>query len=160
MITVSLGTIPFPFDRAINWLSLLLQRGVISEDVFVQHGTTNVSVLAKYPLVTTAPIIETSLLMQKITDSRLVISHAGQGLTKALATQGACFVLLPRLARYKEHIDDHQLLYAHGVQKLGINYCVSIEHLEQIILNPPPPFQGQLFEQPKLAQHLLQIYPA
>ncbi|MBW4668146.1 MAG: hypothetical protein KME60_12175 [Cyanomargarita calcarea GSE-NOS-MK-12-04C] len=93
MITVSLGTIPFPFDRAINWLSLLLQRGVISEDVFVQHGTTNVSILAKYQGVTTAPIIETSLLTQKITDSRLVISHAGQGLTKALATQGACFVL-------------------------------------------------------------------
>jgi UDP-N-acetylglucosamine transferase subunit ALG13 len=160
MITVTLGTIPFSFDRAIDWLECLLKGGVISESVFVQHGTTDVSALAKYPFVKTTPIVETSLLMKTIEESRLIISHAGQGLTRSLAAQGACFILVPRLARYKEHIDDHQLWFARGVEKLGIPICTNLNHLEQAIKCPPPSFKGQIFDQPKLAEHLMQIYPA
>ena len=122
MITVTLGTIPFSFDRAIGWLDNLLDTGVICESVFVQHGTTDVSALLNYPFVKTTPIVETSLLMKQVQESRLIISHAGQGLTRGLAAQGACFILLPRLAYYKEHVDDHQLWFARGVEKLGIPY--------------------------------------
>ncbi|MCJ8281256.1 MAG: glycosyl transferase [Rivularia sp. ALOHA_DT_140] len=159
MITVTLGTIPFSFDRAIDWLDRLLDSGVISENVFVQHGTTDVSVLTKYPFVTTEPIVETGFLMDTIEDSRLVISHAGQGLTRGLATHGACFILLPRLSCYKEHIDDHQLWFAQGVEKLGIPYCTSLDNLKLALECPPPRFQGQIFDEPKLAEHLMQIYP-
>ncbi|MBE9215125.1 glycosyl transferase [Plectonema cf. radiosum LEGE 06105] len=159
MITVTLGTIPFSFDRAIAWLDSLLDSGVISESVFVQHGTTDVSALAKYIHVKTIPIVETNLLMKTIEESRLIISHAGQGLTRGLAAQGASFILVPRLARYKEHIDDHQLWFAQGVEKLGIPYCTTLNNLEQAIKCPPPSFKGQIFDQPKLAEHLMQIYP-
>ena len=159
MITVTLGTIPFSFNRAIDWLESLLETEVISESVFVQHGTTDVSSLTKYPFVKTKPIVETSLLMKTVQDSRLIISHAGQGLTRGLASRGACFVLLPRLSCYKEHIDDHQLWFARDVEKLGIPYCTSLDHLERVVKSPPPSFQGQIFEEPKLAEHLMQIYP-
>ena len=159
MITVTLGTIPFSFDRAIDWLDNLLDAGVISESVFVQHGTTDVSALLKYPFVKTTPIVETSLLMKHVQESRLIISHAGQGLTQGLAAQGACFILVPRLARYKEHIDDHQLWFARGVEKLGIPHCTTFDNLEQAVKYPPPSFQGQIFGEPKLAEHLMQIYP-
>ena len=159
MITVTLGTIPFPFERAIDWLDRLLNAGVISEKVFVQHGTTDVSALAKYINVKTAPIVETSSLKKTIEQSRLIISHAGQGSTRGLASQGASFILLPRLARYNEHIDDHQLWFAQGVEKLGIRYCTSLDNLEQAIKCPPPSFRGQIFDEPKLAEHLMQIYP-
>lgn len=159
MITITLGTIPFSFDRAINWLDSLLQKEIITEDVYVQHGTTDVSVLAKYPYVTTVSIVETSILMEQIDNSRLVISHAGQGLTRALAARGTSFILLPRLAQYKEHIDDHQLWFAQGVEKMGIPLCQSFEDFEDLILHPPKPFKGKLFDGPKLAEHLLQTYP-
>ncbi|MEB3182609.1 MAG: glycosyltransferase [Nostocaceae cyanobacterium] len=160
MITVCLGTIPYPFERAINWLSILLESGVISESVFVQHYNTDVSALAKYPFVTTTPIVEFNTLMEKVDNSRLVISHAGDGLTRALAIHKASFVLLPRLARYQEHIDDHQLLLAQSIESFGISYCLSLESLERMILNPPPRFQGTLFAGPKLAEHLLERYPS
>ena len=159
MITVTLGTIPFTFDRAIDWLDSLLDAGVISESVFVQHGATDVSKLAKYPFVTTEPIVETSFLMKTVRSSRLILSHAGQGLTRGLAAQGACFVLMPRLSCYNEHIDDHQLLFAQGVEKLGIPYCTSLDNLELAVKCPPPSFKGQIFDEPKLAEHLMQIYP-
>lgn len=159
MITVTLGTIPFPFDRAINWLNILLEEEVISESVFVQHGVSDVSVLAKHSLITAAPILQTRELMKMVDDSRLIVSHAGQGSTRAFASRGACFILLPRLARFDEHIDDHQLSFAKSVVKFGVPYCLSLEELKQLILQPPPRLQQQLFEGPKLAEHLSKIYP-
>jgi UDP-N-acetylglucosamine transferase subunit ALG13 len=159
MITITLGTIPYPFNRAVTWLSILLKRDIISEPVFIQYGASDISVVAKHPLVTATPILQSYELMKMVDDSRLVISHAGQGSTRALAKRGACFVLLPRLRRYGEHIDDHQLSFAQSVEKFGISYCLSLEELEPFILQPPPPFQNPLFDGPKLADHLLKVYP-
>lgn len=160
MILVTLGTIPFSFDRAINWIESLLDNGTISEPVFVQYGVSDVAVITKHRLVTAESIVLSKDLMKIVDASRLVISHAGQGSTRSLAERGARFVLLPRLASYGEHIDDHQLLFARSVEKLGVLSCSSLNDLQQAVLQPPPPFQGRLFESPKLAEHLSKAYPS
>lgn len=160
MITVTLGTIPFQFNRAIDWLDSLLASGVITEPVFVQHGVSSVSKLTQYPLVTTAPILEFNNLVTIVGASRLVISHAGQGSARGLAESKASFILIPRLARYGEHVDDHQLQFARSVEPLGVKYCLSLEELEQAVKNPPPRFQKSLLKGPKLVDHLLQVYPS
>lgn len=159
MITVTLGTIPYPFNRAVSWLSLLLEREVLLEPVFIQHGQSDVSGVTNHPLVTTASILPSEQLMEMVDKSRLVISHAGQGSTRALANREASFVLLPRLARHGEHIDDHQLLFAQSVARFGVQYCLSLEQLKQFILQPPPRFEKQLFDGPKLVDYLLKTYP-
>lgn len=160
MILVTLGTIPFQFNRAVTWLSILVERGIISEPVFIQHGVTDISALAKYPLVTAESMVEPSRLRTLVNASRLVISHAGQGSTRMLAAQKARFVLLPRLKRYAEHIDDHQLWFAQAIEELGVRHYLSLQNLEQVILQPPPRFQEQLFHGPKLSTHLLTVHPA
>jgi UDP-N-acetylglucosamine transferase subunit ALG13 len=160
MILVTLGTIPFPFDRAIDWIAFLLENGTISEPVFVQYGVSNVAPIMKHRLVTAESIVQSKDLMKIVDASRLVISHAGQGSTRSLAERGARFVLLPRLASHCEHIDDHQLLFAKSVERLGVLSCLSLNDLQQSVLQPPPPFQGQLFEGPRLAEHLLKAYPS
>jgi UDP-N-acetylglucosamine transferase subunit ALG13 len=159
MIVMTLGTASFQFDRAITWLSLLLEREVISEPVFVQYGISDISVVAQHPLVTAEPMVESRRLMALVNAAKLVISHAGQGSTRMLAAQGASFVLLPRLKKYAEHIDDHQLWFAQAVEELGVQYCLSLRDLEQVIVQPPPRFQQQLFSGPKLADHLLAVHP-
>ncbi len=159
MILITLGTIPYQFNRAITWLSILLKEDVISEPVFIQYGVSDISLVVKHPLVTAVPIVQSKELMKMVDNSRLVISHAGQGSTRALASKGACFVLLPRLARYGEHIDDHQLLFARNVEKFGVSHCLSLKELEQFILQPPPAFRQKLFDGPKLADYLLNVYP-
>ncbi len=158
MITLTLGTIPYSFERAIDWLNVLLYSNTITEPVFVQYGTTDVSSIAAHPLVVTESVVGLTELVAQVKQSRLVISHAGQGSTSMLAAQGASFVLLPRLARYKEHIDDHQLVFAKSVRQYGIRYCVSKAEVEQAILCPPPPFQGQLFNGSKLSDYLRDRY--
>lgn len=160
MITVTLGTIPYPFERAIIWLDMLIRSGVVSEPVFLQHGVTNVSAIATQPLVQAVPFVDSKTLFQIVQNSRLVISHAGQGSTRALARQKKSFTLLPRLARYHEHIDDHQLLFAETVKKFGISFCLTLDDLEQVIIKPPPAFQISLFGGLKLSDHLSAIYPS
>lgn len=159
MITVTLGTIPYPFDRAIAWIQDLLESEIITEPIFIQNGVTDVSQVSQYPLVKTKSIIEYGQLIHIVNNSRLVISHAGQGSTRMLAAQQASFILLPRLASYKEHIDDHQLFFAQTMQQFGIGHCLNLEDLTHIILSPPPPFKSELFEGPRLSEHLKRRYP-
>lgn len=159
MITVTLGTIPFPFERVIQWLETLVEDGTISESVFVQYGVSDISRIEKHPLITVAPLLEREKLLQLVTNSRLVISHAGQGSTRWLAACKVSFVIVPRLARYGEHIDDHQLSFAKSVESFGARYCLSLDELRSTILEPPEPFQGELLSGSKLVDHLLQVYP-
>jgi UDP-N-acetylglucosamine transferase subunit ALG13 len=158
MITVTLGTISFPFARAIHWVDHLIRCGTIAEDVFVQHGVSDVSQLTDYPQVTTVPIVPPDELDQRLISSRLVISHAGQGSTRKLASMNVSFVLLPRLAVYGEHIDDHQFEFAHSISDLGVTYCPSLESLEQAVLTPPKPLNEPLLNGPLLADHLIESY--
>jgi UDP-N-acetylglucosamine transferase subunit ALG13 len=159
MLTVTLGTIPYPFPRVIAWLQVLIENGLITEPTFIQSGVTDVSPLAGYSLIQTRPIVESSELIHMVNQSRLVISHAGQGSTRMLAAQGASFVLLPRLALHKEHIDDHQLLFARSMQPFGIRHCLTLDELSLAILNPPSPLEIQLFNGPQLSEYLREAYP-
>ncbi|MEO0969024.1 MAG: glycosyltransferase [Cyanobacteria bacterium J06639_18] len=156
---MTLGTISFQFNRAINWLSVLIESGVISESVFLQHGSSDASRLAGHPLVTLEPTVNGRKMTELVGNSRLVISHAGQGSTRMLAAKGCSFILIPRLNKYSEHVDNHQLLFAQAVENFGIKSCLSLEELKSAVLQPPPIFQGQIFQNPKLTEHLLQLYP-
>lgn len=158
MIVVTLGTASFPFDRAVNWLSILLNQGVISEPIFLQHGVTDASALADHPLVTLQRTVELKELLKWVDTARLVISHAGQGSSRMLAARSTPFILLPRLKRYAEHIDDHQLEFAEAIATLGVQHCLSLEDLSQAIINPPSAYQRRLFDQPKLSNHLVNAY--
>lgn len=161
MITVTLGTIPYPFNRAIHWLASCLERGIIWEPVFIQHGVTNVDALLDNKLVTAIPLLRSESLSEVIHDSRLVISHAGQGSTRKLARSDKSFTLLPRQVAYGEHIDNHQLDFAQSIMSfgVGIHVCMNLEDLEAALIQPPPPIQKDLFEGPKLSDFLAQKYP-
>lgn len=159
MILMTLGTVSFQFNRAINWLSILLESGVISEPVFLQYGSSDASGLVGHPLVTLESTINGRKMTELVENSRLVISHAGQGSTRMLAAKGCSFILLPRLKKYGEHVDNHQLLFAKAVEKFGIKSYCSFEDFKSAVLQPPSVFQGQIFQNPKLTEHLLKQYP-
>ena len=159
MITVTLGTIVYPFQRALDWLDVLIGQEVITEPVFLQYGSTDVCRLASYPMVTAASFVDLADLQAQISSSRLVISHAGQGSTRMLADMEATFTLVPRLSRYGEHVDDHQLLFAQSVETVGVSHCLTLDSLRYFIVHPPQKVQRQLFNAPHLAEHLLHAYP-
>ncbi|HEY9771484.1 MAG TPA: glycosyltransferase [Coleofasciculaceae cyanobacterium] len=159
MIVFTLGTIIFPFDRAVDWLNLLLEREIITEPVLFQHGATSVDRL-HHPLLTSVPSLTKTEMQESIQQASLVIAHAGQGSTRMLAKMGASFVLLPRLKRYGEHIDDHQLLFAQAVETFGISYCTKFASLVDYIKHPPQPLKEELFNAPSLGTYFRELYQA
>lgn len=156
MIVFTLGTIFFPFNRAANWLQVLLEEEIINEPVLFQHGATSVNF--KHPLLTSVISLTRQEMCDYIKQSSLVISHAGQGSTRMLAEMGATFILLPRLKRYGEHVDDHQLLFAGAVEQFEIYYCTEFSELVTRIKYPPSPYHRQLFDSPLLVEHFLERY--
>lgn len=159
MITITLGTISFPFNRAIDWVFECLQHNIIAEPVFIQYGSSDVSQLSQHPLVTAVSKMPYSDLVKTTQRSRLVISHAGQGSTRDLSARGVRFVLLPRLAKYREHVDNHQLLFAESVLPDRTYYCLSRDELAAAIQSPPPALRAPLLTGPCLSNHLLAVYP-
>lgn len=157
MIVYTLGTIIFPFDRAINWLQILLEEEIIVEPVLLQHGSTSAAKLS-HPLIKSVVSLTRNEMYEAVNRASLVISHAGQGSTRMLTEMGACFVLLPRLQRYKEHVDDHQLLFARAVEKYGVHHCTELDQLSYYAKYRPSPFQGDLFNAPSLVEHLIERY--
>jgi UDP-N-acetylglucosamine transferase subunit ALG13 len=157
MIVYTLGTIFFPFERAVNWLEELLEKEIIVEPVLLQHGATSAAKLS-HPLLTSAALLTHDEMYEAVKQASLVISHAGQGSTRMLAEMKACFVLLPRLKRYGEHVDDHQLFFARTVEKFGVHYCTELDQLIEYVKQYPSPFQGELLKAPSLTEHLIARY--
>jgi UDP-N-acetylglucosamine transferase subunit ALG13 len=156
MIVITVGTIFFPFDRVINWLEVLLKKEIITEPVLLQHGSTTVKF--NHPLLTSVVSLSRRDIEEAVQQASLVISHAGQGSTRMLADKGACFVLLPRLKRYEEHVDDHQLSFARAMEKFGIHHCTEFDQLVECIKHPPSPFRGNFFQASLLVEHLASQY--
>lgn len=157
MIVYTLGTIFFPFDRAVSWLQILLEEEIIVEPVLLQYGSTSAAWLS-HPLLTSVASLTRQEMYEAVKQASLVISHAGQGSTRMLAEMGATFVLIPRQKRYGEHIDDHQLLFSRAVEKFGVHYCTELHQLINCVKYHPLPFQGELFQAPLLVEHLITRY--
>ncbi len=161
MILVTFGTISYPFPRLAEWVKFLLDKNIISESVFIQHGTTDISFLKKYSLVTTKEVFSLVEMNELISNSRLIISHGGQGSTRKLAKSNKRFIIVPRLSKYQEHIDDHQLEFVKSIdKKFGVCYSTCLADFCHKVQNPPAPINQELFDGPRLAEHLLNRFPA
>ena len=161
MITVTLGTIPYPFDRAVDWINACLEKGVIQEPVVLQHGVTNVDRVVGHDLITAVPLLTSDAFAEVFQRSRLIVAHAGQGSTRKLARSNKSFTIMPRQAKYGEHIDNHQLDFVQNVMSFGygVHVCMSLNDLESALIRPPRPIQKDLFEGPKLSDYLIEKYP-
>ncbi len=102
MILVIVGTHWQPFPRAIQRGFELLDPG---EELVVQHGHTPPTphVLARW--MRWCPRAKLDSL---ICAARVVVVHGGSGCIFQALHNGKRPVVEPRLARYCEHVDDHQ----------------------------------------------------
>lgn len=134
MIFVALGTQKFQFDRLLRDIDELVQGGVIRENVFAQIG--NGSYRPKYyPYVR---FMEPQEFQRCIAESTLFITHGGVGSILNGLKNGKTVIACPRLSRYAEHIDDHQVDITTKYAQLGyIMKCESKEELKKSILEAP-----------------------
>ena len=118
------------FERLIRKMDEV--ASTINEEIIMQIGHTKYTPQnAEYFQFTTAE--ELKELCQK---ARVVVTHGAMTIIDALE-QGTPVVVVPRLKRYKEVIDDHQLDFARELEKEGKVIAVyDVEELEEALKKP------------------------
>ena len=143
MIFVTVGTTHFPFDRLIEAVATLPLH---DEELIVQRGASRVQV----PGATVSHFLPFGDVEALVRRSRLVISHAGVGSIMVALAGGRRPIVVPRLARYGEAVDDHQVeiashlaaerrvIVAHDVAELPSLIAANDRPINRAGLRPGP----------------------
>lgn len=114
MIFLTVGSM-FPFDRLVRSIDKMVGQKLIDDNIVAQIGD------GQYEPQHMAfdrflPKLEYD---KRISEATMLISHAGAG-TIALALRfRKPLLVVPRLQRYKEHVNDHQVATARKFEELG-----------------------------------------
>lgn len=106
LIFVTVGSHYQGFDRLVKKMDEI--AGKINEEIIMQIGNT------KYKPVNVEyfEFAEYSKIQKLNSDARIVVSHAGVGSILTALEQKTHLIIFPRLKRYNEVVDDHQLQIA------------------------------------------------
>ena len=126
MIFVVLGTQDKQFTRLLKAVDKEIEKGTIKGEVVVQAGQTKYesSNMKIFDLVS-AP--EFDRLMD---EADIVITHGGAGSILGAIKRGKKVIATPRLAKYKEHHNDHQKQIIKEFSKQG--YLLELEDFNDL----------------------------
>lgn len=105
MIFITLGSQKFQFNRLLKAVDNLIEAGAITDKVFAQTGYSDY-VPHNYEFKQFLDRDEFAKITEK---SEIVITHGGTGAIIGAVKKGKKVIAVPRLAKYGEHVDDHQL---------------------------------------------------
>ena len=129
MIFITLGSQKFQFDRLLRAVDELVENGQLTDEVFAQTGYSDYQPRNyKYSQFLDR---EAFLELQKKAD--LIITHGGTGAIINAVKNGKKVIAVPRLSKYGEHVDDHQMQIVKEFEDLGyISACYEIEQLANV----------------------------
>jgi UDP-N-acetylglucosamine transferase subunit ALG13 len=117
------------FDRFVRAIDNLVGQGII-KDVFIQTGHSKYQP-KNCEWSNAIDFIEFEQLMGK---ADIIISHGGAGCIAGALERSKPIVVVPRLKKYNEHFDDHQLELASVLEKSGrALVAYDIKDLAQLI---------------------------
>lgn len=128
MILVTLGTQKFQMDRLVQAVDKLAE--VVSEEIFVQSGNSTYE-----PKHCSAQnFVDAQEFQKMIEECSVLITHSGVGTIMRGIRAGKPVVVVPRLAKYHEHVDDHQVQIAEAfASKNCVLYCDDLTKLEETV---------------------------
>lgn len=105
MIFVSLGTNDKSFKRLLDKIEKEISLGNIKDKVVVQSGYTkyeskNMDIIDLMPM---------DVFNKNISDCDILITHGGVGTILDGLKLGKKIIAFPRLSKYQEHVNDHQV---------------------------------------------------
>jgi UDP-N-acetylglucosamine transferase subunit ALG13 len=104
-VFVSVGTHPQPFDRLLREIDRLVGDKKVKAQVFAQTGNC-VYRPKSFP---GSRLLGSDEFEKKIRWADVVVSHAGAGTIISALREKKPLVLVPRLQKFGEHTNDHQL---------------------------------------------------
>ena len=134
MILVTTGFHNVPFDRLVEWVDQIAQTGQFPESFFIQKGSSAVECEA----CESVDFLEMETMEQYMAECKAVITHGGTGSVMTALMSGKKPIVVPRLERYGEVCNDHQLEIAQVFAEKGWVYPATnkeeiAEHLSREI---------------------------
>ena len=126
MILVTLGTQDKNFVRLLEKIDQLINNGLIKDKVIVQAGFTkyNSENMEIFDLI---PQDEFNDLMDK---ADIIITHGGVGNIISALEKNKKVIAVTRLAKYGEHINDHQTQIIAKFNALG--YIIGLQDVDEL----------------------------
>ena len=133
MIFVTVGTHEQPFNRLLQKIDELKEKGIINEEVIMQTGFSTYE--PKY--CTWSSLLPYSQMLQNVKEARIVITHGGPASFIMPLQIGKTPIVVPRQKQFDEHVNNHQVDFSKAVaERMGtIITVVDINDLENTIVN-------------------------
>ena len=129
MIFVTLGTQDKSFKRLLEEIDKQIKIGNIKDEVIVQAGYTDYK-SDNMKIFKMIPMEEFDKYIKKC---NILITHAGVGSIMSGLMNDKKVIAVPRLEKYNEHTNDHQLDIASSFSKEGYILSSNIDDLEEIL---------------------------
>ncbi len=128
MILVTLGTQKFQMNRLIEAMDGIAPN--LGEEVFIQTGNSSyIPHNCEY-----ADFVDSQKFQQMIKECSVLITHSGVGSIMTGINAHRPVIVVPRLAKYHEHVDDHQEQIAEAfAEKRMVIHCKDVKCLEEDI---------------------------
>ncbi len=127
MIFITLGSQKFQFNRLLKAVDDLVEEGAIQEEVFAQIGYSDYKP-RNYEF---KEFLDRDEFAEMEGKAEIVITHGGTGAIIGAVKKGKKVIAVPRLAKYGEHVDDHQLQLLKEFEKMEIIVaCYDVTELE------------------------------
>ncbi len=119
MIVVQLGTHKLPFTRMVDYCNQIVEA-FPKQDIVLQHGNTQITNLKDE--VKRRDFYTTKKLYKIIEQADLVISHCGVSTLHEVLSLKKKLIMVPRLQKYNEHNDNHQMQIADYYKNKNLAY--------------------------------------
>ena len=125
MIFVTVGSQKFQFNRLLKKIDEMIDKKIIKDKVFAQIGASDYKPL-NYEYV---DFMNQEDFNKKLDECDLLITHAGTGV---IVKREKKVIATPRLAKYGEHVDDHQIQLIQQFDELNfIEPLYDMEDMEE-----------------------------
>jgi UDP-N-acetylglucosamine transferase subunit ALG13 len=110
VIFVTVGSSDKPFPRLLEALRVLPL-----DELVIQHGPSEPPPGARLAV----PFMSFNEIVEYMSRAEFVISHAGAGSILCALRAGHTPIVMPRLGRFGETVDDHQVDFARALAEVG-----------------------------------------
>jgi len=102
---VPLGTQKFPFNRLVKALNVLVENGTFTPQEIVMQSI----IYEEKPLFSHVGIIPIETFNSYLDNAEIVITHSGVNSIISSMNRNKPLIIIPRLKKFGEHVDDHQI---------------------------------------------------
>lgn len=133
MIFITLGSQKFQFNRLLETVDILIDKKAITDEVFAQIGYSDYKPRNyKYQ-----EFLDRDEFVEWEEKCDILITHGGTGAIIGAVKKGKRVIAVPRLAKYGEHVDDHQIQIIEQFKNqnliCGLDSCRELEEALEFV---------------------------